>query len=215
MTRPELLTFDIFGTVLDWSTGLSEAVRTATGRAVCFDDFDRIVDVQGADEQAPPFKSYRAITAASLVSVLGMDAARADAIGAEAGRWPLFADSAEGLRGLMKVARCAAMSNSDRAHGEQVQQSLGFRLSAWICAEDVGCYKPSQEFWRKVSERLEIPFGPAWWHVSAYADYDLDVAKRLGLTSIYVPRRHARPPKPEDDVRTVRDLLELASLIGA
>jgi FMN phosphatase YigB (HAD superfamily) len=195
--KPALLTFDIFGTVLDWRSGLGEG------------DFDRLVDVQGELEQGR-FRSYAEIVAESLVRVRGVDVVTAARIGAEAGTWPLFADSRDALQRLMRVARCAATTNSDRAHGEQVQAQLGFRLSGWVCAEDVRAYKPDRRIWETVSRQLGAPFARDWWHVSAYADYDLRRARELGLTSVFVQRPHSRPG--EADV-TVRDLGALADLV--
>lgn len=208
---PRLLTFDLFGTVVDWRRGLAEALAAA-GHSLAPGDFDRVVDRQGALEQLPPFRSYREITALSLVEVVGLDPATADAIGAAVGTWPVFPDSAAALRRLMAVAPCAATTNSDRAHGEQVQDALGFRLSAWFCAEEVRCYKPDLRFWREVSARLGVEPGPAWWHVSAYADYDLGAAASLGLTTVFVERPHARPGPA---AHRVEDLGELARLVAA
>ena len=206
---PALLTFDVFGTVLDWRRGLAEALAPA---GVVLDDalFDRIVDAQGALEARPPFRRYREIVAESLRTVCGLDAARADAIGAAAGTWPAYPDSAAALRHLLARARCAALTNSDRDHGEEVQARLGFRLSAWLCAEDVRAYKPDPRFWRELSARLGVAPGPRWWHVSAYTDYDLGVARELGLTTVFVARPHARAGPA---TFSVRDLAGLADIV--
>ncbi len=212
---PVLLTFDVFGTVLDWRRGLRDAVRATTGRAPDDATFDRIVDAQGAMEQATPFRTYAAITATSLVETLGMDNAEAESIGRDVGRWPLYDDSAAALRALSRIAPCVAMTNSDHAHGVQVRESLGFALARWIPAEEVRVYKPSPGFWRATSGLLGVSFGRAWWHVSAYADYDLAVAKELGLTTVFVQRPHARPPAGERADVVVRDLADLAARLGA
>jgi 2-haloalkanoic acid dehalogenase type II len=204
-----LLTFDVFGTIVDWRRGLAEALAAA---GVAPDDapFDRIVDAQGALEARPPFRPYREIVAESLRTVCGLDAARAEAIGAAVGSWPAYPDSAAALRRLLARAPCAAMTNSDADHGEAAQAGLGLRLSAWICAEEVRCYKPDPRFWREVSARLGVAPGPGWWHVSAYADYDLDTARALGLTTVFVARPHARPGPA---THVVADLRELADRI--
>ncbi len=207
--RPALLTFDIFGTVVDWRRGLEESLRAA-GYSVAPGDFDRVVDLQ-AGLEAAAFRPYREITAESLVSALGVAPEAADRIGAAVGRWPLYPDSREALARLERVAPCVAMTNSDRAHGEQMQEQLGFRLSGWTSAEEVRLYKPDPRFWHAVAERRGIALSPAWWHVSAYADYDLDVAAGLGLTTVYVERPHARPGPA---THAVRDLLELAALVA-
>jgi 2-haloalkanoic acid dehalogenase type II len=209
MERPELFTFDIFGTVVDWRLGMREAVARL-GVSLSDADFDRVIDAQG-EEEAGDFRPYADIVAASLVSELGVDPDAAAGVGAAVGTWPLYPDSAAGLRRLMRLAPCVAMTNSDRAHGEQAQARLGFRLSEWICAEETRVYKPSPRFWRAVAERLGVVPGPGWWHVSAYADYDLATARTLGLTCVYVERPHARPG-PSD--LAVADLDSLAERFG-
>ena len=55
--------------------------------------------------------------------------------------------------------------------------------------------------------------GPAWWHVSAYADYDLVAARKLGLTCVFVGRPHARRGDPALADVVVADLAELAALL--
>lgn len=208
VARPSLLTFDIFGTVLDWRRGMREAVESAHG-AWNEGSFDRIIDAQGRSEQGA-FRRYAEIMAESLIEVVGLSPSDADVIAASVGTWSPYPDSTEGLRRLMRTVPCVAMTNSDREHGEQAQAGLGLVLTDWICAEESRAYKPSPGVWRYVSEKLGVPFGPHWWHVSAYADYDLETARALGLTCVYVERPHARPG-PTDVY--VRDLVELAAAV--
>jgi len=203
--RPRLFTFDIFGTVLDWRSGLNRSV----GRDLSDAEFDAVVDRQGELERT--FAPYAAIVARSLRDVLGLDAAVAERIGGEVGRWPPFEDSREGLRRLRKIAPCVAMTNSDRSHGEAAREQLS-GMDGWICAEEVGVYKPGRRFWEKTAEARGARPGPQWWHVSAYADYDLAVARELGLTCVFVRRPHSRPG-PADVI--VDDLGELAERVEA
>lgn len=214
---PRLVSFDIFGTVLDWRTGL---VRSLAQRGIGSGEvaFDAVVDRQGVLEQAS-FALYADITARSLVDVLAVPADVAAEIGREVGTWPLFDDSASALRAL--VARLAAagdapsrttaaMTNSDRAHGADVRRSLGQPLGHWLAAEDIGVYKPSPAFWEAARARTGVAFGRDWWHVSAYADYDLDVARSLGLTTVFVARPHSR--RGDADI-TVSSLTELVPIV--
>ena len=187
---------------------MRRAVEEAGG---AWDDgtFDRIIDAQGRDE-ARGFRRYAEITADSLQEVAGLAPGAAVAIGASVGTWPPYPDSSDGLKRLMRVAPCVAMTNSDQEHGRQAQAGLGLRMSAWICAEESRAYKPAPEVWNYVSMKLGVAFSPSWWHVSAYADYDLKTARALGLTCVFVDRPHARPG--EADLR-VRDLAELADVV--
>jgi 2-haloalkanoic acid dehalogenase type II len=207
--RPVLLTFDVFGTVLDWRSGTLQAIAGAGG-ALPEERFDEVVDAQGRLERATPGRPYREIVAQSLVEVAGLAPAAAARIGAAAGEWPLFPDSAAALARIQRLAPCGATTNSDRAHGEQVQRQLGFRLAHWWCAEEIGCYKPDPLVWEHAARAAGVPWGRGWWHVSAYADYDLSVARRLGLTTVYVERPHRRPGEAD---LVVPDLGALADLV--
>jgi 2-haloalkanoic acid dehalogenase type II len=209
VVKPRLFTFDIFGTVLDWRRGLTDAVARA-GFAMDAAAFDRVIDAQ-AELESGPFRSYAEIVALSLSRVLGVDAETASALGREAGTWPLFPDSTDALRTLRAIGPCAATTNSDREHGVQVQAALGFRLDAWICAEEIGVYKPDPRMWHAASARTGVEPGPWWWHVSAYADYDLATARALGLTCVYVARPHARPGPADLAVPNLAALAERAN----
>lgn len=206
---PELITFDIFGTVLDWRTGLENACAAA-GRPLSDGEFDCIVDVQGELEQGD-FLTYVEVTSRSLQQVIGLSAEAATAIGANVGRWPLFADSPDALRALKQIAPCGAMTNSDRAHGEQMQEQLGFRFDEWLCAEDARVYKPDPHFWELMASRRGTKFSARWWHVSAYADYDLAVARDCGLTTVFVERPHSRLGTATHAVRNLTELVKLLS----
>src|SRR5256885_3841046 len=155
LVRPRLFTFDVFGTIVDWRAGLRKALGS---RALSEADFDRLIDVQGELEQGP-FRPYAEIVADSLVRVLSLSRAEAERVGAEAGTWPLFPDSAAALRRLARIAPRAATTNSDRAHGEDVQRTLGHRLPRWICAEDARAHKPHRRGLGGAAARLPGPVG--------------------------------------------------------
>jgi 2-haloalkanoic acid dehalogenase type II len=203
---PSLFTFDIFGTVIDWWTGIRRAAAPF-GKEVDLQRFEQLIAIQAEEERRRPFRNYQEISIASFVQVLELDPQSAGQIAAELGNWPLFEDSAEGLRRLMQIAPCTAMTNSDLVHGKQVQAQLGFLLSDWSCAEEVRCYKPSPQFWRAVATKGGRGCDKSWWHVSAYADYDLEVARSLGLTCVFISRPHSRSG-PADLI--AQNLIDLA-----
>ena len=205
--RPKLITFDIFGTVLDWKKGMSISCD-AVGRPLNSEEFEQILEVQG-EMEADHFLTYSKITSKSLMRVLNMEESIADEISNNIGYWPLFSDASV-IKELMEISLCAAMTNSDVIHGMQVQESLGFQLSDWLCAEESGFYKPDPKVWETMAVRQGIEFGPHWWHVSAYADFDLSVANGLGLTTVFVRRPHSRPGTATYEIES---LLELQNLI--
>jgi 2-haloalkanoic acid dehalogenase type II len=201
IASPKLFTFDIFGTVLDWRTGLSHAV----GRELDRREFDAVIDRQG--ELEGKFAPYTQIVAQSLVDVLKVNSVLAAGIATGAGRWPLFPDSREAMQRLRKIAPCVATTNSDVAHGEDVQAQLA-GMDGWVCAEAIRVYKPDRKVWQETARTLGRAFGPDWWHVSAYADYDLEVARQLGLTSVFIERPHSRPGKADLKFQTLAQLAD-------
>ena len=258
--RPKILSFDIFGTVVDWRRGLLAALgrQGVMLPEAAFDDviavglakdpksrFERASDLasvarhalrpagqrqadtiaastQAAHEptrqaaaEGGPYATYAEITARSLETEIGLAPEAASEIAAGIGDWPVYADSPAALRRLLAMASCVAMTNSDRAHREPIQRQLGAPLSAWVCAEDLRLYKPDPRFWHRTSEVLAEPFSPAWWHVSGYADYDLDVARRLGLTTVFVARPHARPGAADHQVSDLAGLADLVASLPA
>jgi 2-haloacid dehalogenase len=204
--RPQLLTFDIFGTVIDWRLGLKEALRRH-GAELSEADFDRVIDIQAGIE-AGCYRTYSTIVTSSLIRAVGIPAAAARTIAESAGSWPLYQDAREGLRRLRRIAPCVATTNSDQRHGRQAQRELGFDLDGWVCAEEIRCYKPDPGFWRQVASRRGLRFGASWYHVSAYADYDIEAARRLGLTTVFVSRPHARFGPAHLHVRDLADLAD-------
>lgn len=191
IARPALFSFDCFGTVLDWRSGLERACAD-TGHPLGDGMFEQIIDVQARIE-AQAYRRYAEITAISLIEVLGMAPKQAEHIGANVGYWPLYSDSADALRQLQAhTAPIAVMTNSDLAHRTQVEQQLGFSADDWLCAEQTGVYKPDIAFWHALAARRGIELNQHWWHVSAYADYDLQSAAALELTTVLIERAHAR-----------------------
>ena len=206
--KPTLVTFDVFGTIVDWRRGLQADL--ADVGCPCSDAlFARILAVQDRLE-AGLYRTYREITAASLVEAARLNADAADKIGQRVGQWPLYPDVRQALQRMLKLVPCIAMTNSDRIHGKQVQEQLGFSLSDWICAEETRVYKPDPAFWRTVAAWRHFEFGRSWWHASAYMDYDLKTAGDLGLSTIFVFREHSVSGKV---AFVVKDLNGLAALV--
>jgi 2-haloalkanoic acid dehalogenase type II len=204
--KPALLTFDLFGTVVDWRTGLQQALGAPFVDAT----FERVIDAQAEDEQAS-FRPYAEIVARSLTRVLGLDPESASRIGERAGEWPVFPDARAAFARLLQTAPCGATTNSDLAHRPAIEKQLGAALDPWICAGEVGAYKPDPRIWDAARAATGVPFGPSWWHVSAYADYDLATARRLGLTCVLIRRPHHRAGTPDLVDLAFGDLGELAA----
>ena len=149
LTDFKLLSFDCYGTLIDWETGLLAALAPLMGRAgvgaeQALADFAR---AESAQEAATPGLRYAEILArvhAALARIWGVAGTAADhaAFGASVPDWPAFADSAASLAILKQSYQLVILSNVDRASFAGSNRRLGVTFDAVLTAEDIGSYKP-------------------------------------------------------------------------
>ena len=118
------LTFDCYGTLIDWETGLAQAIGPWLDRRGLKKTHDEVLETfavcQSAQEDEPPTMLYSEVVARTLERMArawGVQAtpAEARAFGAAVGDWPAFADSPAALRHLKRHYRLAVLSNVHRA----------------------------------------------------------------------------------------------------
>jgi 2-haloacid dehalogenase len=127
-------------------------------------------------------------------------------LGASVPDWPAFPDSADALARLARHYRLIIVSNVHRAGFAASNQRLRGDFAAVITAEDVGAYKPAENHFRALDSTL-ADLGVArggLLHVAQSLFHDHVPAKREGLPSVWINRRHDRPgwgatPQPTDD----------------
>jgi 2-haloacid dehalogenase len=152
LDRFEALSFDCYGTMIDWEAGITRELRawlTGEGRAVGDDELlGRFAEVETVIEAQHPTMRYPDVLAEALRRIgalLGVpvDDATADRFGESVGRWPAFDDSAEALARLSTKYLLIVVSNVDRASFARSNERLGVGFDLVITAEDVGAYKPA------------------------------------------------------------------------
>jgi putative hydrolase of the HAD superfamily len=119
--------------------------------------------------------------------------------------WPAFPDSAAALARLGRHYRLIILSNVHRAGFQGSNQRLRGEFAAVITAEDVGAYKPAENHFRALAAALPA-LGverSGLLHVAQSLFHDHVPAKREGLPSVWINRRHDRPgwgatPAPTD-----------------
>lgn len=206
-----VLTFDCYGTLIDWETGILTVLRPwAASAGIAADETQLLAsfgEAESAAEHARPGALYPDILRATLAGIavqLGVkaDAASADALGRSVGDWPAFPDSPEALRRLQRHAKLVIVSNVDRASFARSQPKLGVTFDAVVTAEEVGAYKPDLRMFHRA---LEVAAG--WGvtpkqvlHVGQSLYHDHVPAKQLGLASVWVRR-----PSPRAGLGATRD----------
>jgi len=209
----EALSFDCYGTLIDWETGILAVLRPlADAHASTLSDEELLVafSVQEAEaEVATPTDLYPQILARSMRSLgteLGIPVtdAEADAFGRSVPDWPAFPDSADALERLGRRYKLISLSNVDRTSFAGSNRRLGASFASILTAEDVGSYKPSPRNFEALlveAARLGIPQGKLL-HVAQSLFHDHVPAKAAGLPTVWINRRQGKPgsgatPEPE------------------
>lgn len=227
------LTFDCYGTLIDWETGLLEAlvpwVAAQGGDASPSRLLAAFAEVEPAVQRAHPRLPYSDLLgrvhgalARRLALPENADAARRFA--ASVGRWPAFPDTAEALGRLATRFRLVLVSNVDRRALEASAPQLGIDFDAVVTAEEVGAYKPDIRMFAATRRRL-ADLGcdvETTLHVAQSLFHDHVPAKALGFRTAWVDRRRgeagwgATPPpgEPVTPDIVVASLTELATHLG-
>jgi 2-haloacid dehalogenase len=198
--RFDALTFDCYGTLIDWETGLADAFRPILlAYGVDADEEDLLARYarHEAAAEAGPYLRYRDVLAAGLRGVAaeyGFEP-EPDEIERFAGSvadWPAFADSAAALERLKARYRLGIITNCDDDLFAASNAKLGVMFDWIITAEQVGSYKPNEANFRAAFGRLSLPTDRIL-HVAQSLYHDHVPAGRLGLSSVWIDRRHDRP----------------------
>ncbi len=223
--RYEVLTFDCYGTLIDWETGIVDAFRAVLAPRGIEPPADELLEAYGqaeADAEDGPYLRYREVLARSMAAVCaryGVDptAAEGEAFAQSIGAWPAFPDSRAALERLTRRFRLGVITNCDDDLFALSNRRLGVRFDWVVTAEQVGSYKPSTANFLHAFDRIGVP-RERILHVAQSLFHDHVPAKRLGLTTVWVNRRHDRPgfgATPPADAHpdlTVPDMATLASL---
>jgi 2-haloacid dehalogenase len=225
----EALTFDCYGTLIDWERGLLAELRPWTERhGLKLGDDDLLAafaEVEPAEQARTPDKAYPDILAAVYrrhaerwrISV-NQNAARA--FGQSVGRWPAFPDTAGSLQYLKRHYKLVILSNVDRASFAESNKKLGVTFDRIITAQDVGSYKPDARNFAYAIETL-AGMGVAKekiLHTAQSLFHDIVPAKAAGLSTVWVNRRKGHQgggatPTPAIEVRPDLEVADLAELV--
>jgi 2-haloacid dehalogenase len=191
----DVLTFDCYGTLIDWEAGIMAALRGELGAAVAGHGDEELLaafaDVEHAAEV--PYKRYREVLEITIRGVgerldVPVDDEAARRFGASVGDWPPFPDSSEALLRLQQRFKLAVITNCDDDLFEASRQRLGIAFDHVITAQQVGSYKPDLGNFHFALARIGVPRGRIL-HVAQSLFHDHVPAKSLGMTTVWIDRR--------------------------
>ncbi len=200
----EALSFDCYGTLIDWETGIATVLRRWADAHGCTSSNEALLAAyathEAAAETAHPTELYPQILARSMRALgaelhLPVTDEEANAFGRSVPDWPAFPDSAEALARLARRYRLIVLSNVDRASFAGSNRRLGVTFTSVLTAQDIGSYKPSPRNFAALAaecRRLGVPEGQLL-HVAQSLFHDHVPAKAAGLPTVWINRRLGKP----------------------
>ncbi len=189
----EVLTFDCYGTLIDWESGIDTALRAALGER----DRDELLGLFARHEHGleHPYKRYREVLGLTLDAVaadIGVTVTddEATTFGGSVADWPAFPDSADALRRLQTRFKLAVITNCDDDLFAASEQRLGVRFDHVITAQQVGSYKPDLANFHFAHAKIGVP-QERILHVAQSLYHDHVPAKQLGMMTVWINRRAA------------------------
>jgi 2-haloacid dehalogenase len=200
MNNFRVLTFDCYGTLIDWESGLFAALQPLLTRSAVDLSRDAVLATfaqhESRQEAATPAMRYSELLCdvhAQLARAWGVApvASESQAFGASVGEWPAFGDTVAALRHLKQRYKLVILSNVDRASFAATLPRLGVTFDAVFTAEDIGSYKPDPRNFAYLIEHLAA-MGLARGdilHTAQSLFHDHAPANAAGLASAWIDRR--------------------------
>ncbi len=200
----KVLTFDTYGTLIDWETGIYNGLAPLLEKAGLEDrPRDEILGIF-AEHETDQEVQTPAMVYMQLLSVVYKRLAKhwrvtaseeeANIFGASVPDWPEFGDSPRALQYLKKHFRLVTLTNCDRLSYRGSNARLRVEFDAIYTAQDIGSYKPSPRNFEYLLQRLAADFGfekRDILHTAQSLFHDHAPANEFGLASAWIDRRHA------------------------
>jgi 2-haloalkanoic acid dehalogenase type II len=229
LTDFRVLTFDCYGTLIDWESGIYAALQPLLQQAPAPLSRDAALELFAAheadQEEQTPGMLYSALLTAvhrrlarALDVVMPEDAHQR--FGASVPDWPAFADSASSLQYLKKYYQLVILSNTDRVSFAGSNERLMVEFDAIYTAQDIGSYKPALANFHFMLDRLaqrEVRPGDIL-HTAQSLFHDHGPAKAVGLASAWIDRRGGQgwgATKPAPDAKYDFRFSSMADMVKA
>ena len=223
-----LITFDCYGTLIDWENGMLAAMRpmfSRNGRSIPDGQLlEHYGDIE-AEIEAGPYLPYRQVLSRA-VQEMGrrLDVPISEPQGADFAqsltRWQPFPDTVAALQSMKRRFRLGIISNIDDDLFADTRKKLIVEFDFVVTAQQVGSYKPSQRNFQEALRRGGIS-KPQMLHAGQSLYHDISPANALGITNVWVNRPSVRPgagaarPGVATPTYQVSSLAELAALVAS
>ena len=230
--RFRALTFDCYGTLIDWDTGIGlwlEGWAATKGIAADRDSLmEDFAEAQRIEQATPVFQPYRTVVAKALAALaraadVTVSEGELEEFSASVATWAPFADSVPALEELKRQGRVlGVISNVDNDLFAGTQALLGNPFDDVVTAEDVQSYKPRLAHFHAIGNKLaERCIGEdAILHVARSKFHDIETGNALGWSNCWVNRRHGEKsrgvglPSNAEPTWQVTSMAEVVALLA-
>lgn len=221
MRKYDIITFDCYGTLIDWETGISDAMMSAARAAGVTLDRRAVLDAHEAVEpavQAGRFRPYRdvlEVVAQRIAERHGwrLEGAAHETLWRSLPRWRPFPDTNAALEALRAAGyRLGILSNIDDDLLAETRTHFTVPFDLIVTAQQVRSYKPAHPHF--VAARKAIG-GRPWLHAARSYFHDVEPAVELGIPVVWVNRNQAKPTGAARPTAEVADLAGLVDWLGA
>jgi 2-haloacid dehalogenase len=199
-SRFEVLTFDCYGTLINWEVGLLSSLRRILESHSQNIPDPELLRLYGEFEQVaeqPPYQTYAEVLASvvrqfgtALSFTPGPDEVRS--LAASLPAWKPWPDTVAALRQLKTKFRLVILSNTDDDLFESTRPQLETAFDEVVTAQQAQAYKPSLKLFELALSRIQAPAHRVL-HVGQSIYHDVIPAQALGLATVWVNRPSARP----------------------
>jgi len=219
MPRFSLITFDCYGTLIDWESGMKNALRNLTKRRNISFDIESLperyieIELEIEKEGYRKYKEVLGLGVRRLFEEKGiMLSSEEEKIFADSiNTWPPFNETTEVLRKIKEKYKLAILSNIDEDLIKHSIKLIGVEFDGVITAEQVKSYKPSHGHWKRMMDVFKIPKENVL-HVAASYVHDIVPAKELGFQAVWINRKDKKVKgniTPDYEFRDLRPLVNL------
>ncbi|MGH8730061.1 MAG: haloacid dehalogenase type II [Burkholderiales bacterium] len=198
LQRFGVLSFDCYGTLIDWESGILAALRAVLrAHGVTLADAEILKLYAELEPQAQqPYQRYRDVletVVAGFGEQLGFSpsAAEVACLHNSLPDWLPFPDTIDALTALAPRYRLAVISNTDDDLFAQTAKRLGVRFDWVITAEQARAYKPARAIFDKALRRIGVPHD-RMLHVGESTFHDIAPARAMGIATVWVNRSRGR-----------------------
>ena len=195
------LTFDVYGTLIDWESGMVEGLKPLTDKVSRHLSRDDILEAhayyESTTQKWTPSKVYSdllAVVYRRLAEEWNVETSweECQAYGLSVRQWPAFDDSREALAYLKQHYKLIVLTNTDNQSFQGSNARLGVHFDGVYTAEDIGSYKPADrnfDYMLETLERQGIQKSEIL-HTAESMFHDHAPANKHGLKNCWIYRRH-------------------------